>query len=733
MNHRFDERPAMRPESGRCVRRLSRVATCLLAPGLALSASPVWAQQQDDVSEPVTVSRPVVQALPSSENSGTRDLDSALSRLARDPRNVTALIDAGNAALRIGDTEAALGFFSRADEVAPGNGRVKAQIASALLQGENPFDAIRYFDDAERSGADTTAMAGDRGLAYDLIGDNATAQRWYQLALSRGANDEVSRRYALSLAIAGDKRGAEAVLAPQVQRQDRGAWRVRTFIMAITGNQDEAVSIAYASMPQDLAAGISPYLRYMPRLTLAQQAAAANFGRFPRAADIGRDDPRVVQYAALHPRPSRSADAGLIPTGDALGGKVSREKRRRPGRGEDNTRLAVATPAPAMPVLTPPPPPPPIYSAPPRTTAPIAAPVRVAEAAPVLSAPIGRPAPVPGFSILDRPPAPRGTQPSRTAIAPAPTPTVMPTPAPVRVAVAAPALAPAPTPSPAPVRSPAPASGPGFDLARVQGTTPTVQATPAPLPVSAPIAAPVRPAPAPVALAVATPPASMPTPAPAPAPTPAPVAAPPPARDFASLFNGFRPPEEEQTRPVAAVDIARIKPTRPKPPEPKVAEPVKPDPREAKESKDSKGRVRGERPDGPTAVSRIEERTGAATRDGKNGKDVKDGKEAKDAKGKGGKVAPPSHPSRIWVQVLTGGNKDMFDDAWRRMARQASDAFRGRKPYVTPWRSNFRLLTGPFESEAAAQAFLNQLTRAHISGFQWTSPAGQAIDTLPLK
>jgi hypothetical protein len=143
--------------------------------------------------------------------------------------------------------------------------------------------------------------------------------------------------------------------------------------------------------------------------------------------------------------------------------------------------------------------------------------------------------------------------------------------------------------------------------------------------------------------------------------------------------------------------------------------------------------VRGERPDGPTAVSRIEERTGAATRDGKNGKDVKDGKEAKDAKGKGGKVAPPSHPSRIWVQVLTGGNKDMFDDAWRRMARQASDAFRGRKPYVTPWRSNFRLLTGPFESEAAAQAFLNQLTRAHISGFQWTSPAGQAIDTLPLK
>ncbi|KAJ8136023.1 hypothetical protein OY671_010764, partial [Metschnikowia pulcherrima] len=100
--------------------------------------------------------------------------------------------------------------------------------------------------------------------------------------------------------------------------------------------------------PQQLAAGITPYSRYMPRSTPAQQAAAANLGRFPRAADIGRDEPRVVQYAALHPRAPR-ADAASIPTGEALGTQAadrpSREKRRRPGRAEP-VRVASASPAP---------------------------------------------------------------------------------------------------------------------------------------------------------------------------------------------------------------------------------------------------------------------------------------------------------------------------------------------------------------------------------------------------
>jgi len=74
-----------------------------------------------------------------------------------------------------------------------------------------------------------------------------------------------------------------------------------------------------------------------------------------------------------------------------------------------------------------------------------------------------------------------------------------------------------------------------------------------------------------------------------------------------------------------------------------------------------------------------------------------------------------------------------MDNEWRRLVKDAPDALRGRKPYLSPWRSNFRLLTGPFESEAAAQEFITRLRKGGVSSYQWTSPAGQAVDTLALK
>src|SRR5690349_2400471 len=78
-----------------------------------------------------TVSQPVVQPLPSSDG---MTLDAALGRLARDPRDISALIDAGNAALTMGDVDAATGFFRRADQVSPGNPRVKAGLAGAMVR-----------------------------------------------------------------------------------------------------------------------------------------------------------------------------------------------------------------------------------------------------------------------------------------------------------------------------------------------------------------------------------------------------------------------------------------------------------------------------------------------------------------------------------------------------------------------------------------------------------------------
>jgi hypothetical protein len=67
------------------------------------------------------------------------------------------------------------------------------------------------------------------------------------------------------------------------------------------------------------------------------------------------------------------------------------------------------------------------------------------------------------------------------------------------------------------------------------------------------------------------------------------------------------------------------------------------------------------------------------------------------------------------------------------MTKDDAAVFRARKPHVTAWGQTNRLLTGPFETEAAANAFLAQLRRADVDGaFLWTSPAGQIVDALPV-
>jgi hypothetical protein len=121
--------------------------------------------------------------------------------------------------------------------------------------------------------------------------------------------------------MAGDQQASEATLLPLLQRRDLASYRTRAFALAIMGKADEAVSIAETMLPERLSNRIGPYLRYMPRLTRAQQAAAANLGVFPQAAEIGRDDPAIAANSgpASVPAPARTADSRLVPTGEPLG------------------------------------------------------------------------------------------------------------------------------------------------------------------------------------------------------------------------------------------------------------------------------------------------------------------------------------------------------------------------------------------------------------------------------
>jgi tetratricopeptide (TPR) repeat protein len=365
-----------------------------------------------------------------------------LHELASDPTSLSALIGAGQAALDVGDGNAALGFFARADERSPRNGHVKAGLARALLMVDNPREALKMFDAARSLGVAEIDIAGDRGLAYDLRGDQRRAQHDYALALTRGPNDEISKRYALSLGISGERDQALKLIDPLLYKKDQGAWRARAFVLAMTGDVPGASRIVHQVMPERMAQTMDPFLIKLAALNAAQKAAAVHLGEMPSDVRFAASQP-VVQSTA---QPSYYAPAPAVaPTPPPA--TDTRSPRRRP----DATAL-LASPPPTkvvrvkgkpVPAPTPTPTPPPAPPPPP--------PIQVAQFDdPAAYAPRPLPSPTPAGSLK---PAERGDLDAimrdiRTAAAKG---GPVRSPAPVKLAQAAPRPTPTPTPRATPV------------------------------------------------------------------------------------------------------------------------------------------------------------------------------------------------------------------------------------------------------------------------------------------
>ncbi len=249
------------------------------------AASPLSAQPMDS-HEPEAEEPIVADPMAAARDAMARgDPAEALARylrvLARDPSDLDALSGAGAAALAVGDADAAINFYVRAEKIAPRDGKIKAGLGSALVQKEQPRAALRLFDTATDLGVPPAEVALDRGLAYDLRGDNRKAQNEYLTLLRTRPDPEATRRLALSLAMMGEKVGALTILDPLLRRKDIAAWRARAFVMAMTGDIAGAESAAYAVLPRYQADALKPFLERLPTLKTAEKAAAVHFGHFP--------------------------------------------------------------------------------------------------------------------------------------------------------------------------------------------------------------------------------------------------------------------------------------------------------------------------------------------------------------------------------------------------------------------------------------------------------------------
>jgi Flp pilus assembly protein TadD len=293
------------------------------------------------------------------EPAGAVELRDAMRRISFNPSDADALADAGNAALLLGDANAALNFFTRANALRPNNSRIVAGLATATVRTENPFEALRLFDDAVRLGADQRSIAADRALAFDLLGNFGRAQQDYQLARTVASSDDIIIRQAVSLSLAGQKEPADAMLLPLLQRNSPAAWRARAFMLAARGDVRESNKVAQGFMDAPSAQRMERFFRLMPNLTGAQQAAAIHLGHFPTSQAVGRDSEQVRRVAATVPQPAIApAQNRLIPSGAPLGTKPTaardvkseaKPQSKPDRRAQERVEVQAAVPTPPRP------------------------------------------------------------------------------------------------------------------------------------------------------------------------------------------------------------------------------------------------------------------------------------------------------------------------------------------------------------------------------------------------
>ncbi|HEY0115923.1 MAG TPA: hypothetical protein VGB54_09395, partial [Allosphingosinicella sp.] len=282
---------------------------------------------------------------PAGTGSGGVDLRRQLSELAANPTSVQELIGTGRAALAVGDGEAALGFFARANELSPRDPRVKAGLAAANARTGRPETALVLFSEAVALGAPEGEIAGERGLAYDLLGQPARAQQDYVLSLRHRDDPEVRRRMALSLAISGQREPALRLLDEQVRQGDRAGNRARVMVLALSGDVRGATAAAQASLPPGAAQAITPFFSRLASLSPAQMASAANLGRVPTAGGVNRmassgSGARVADPGALAFAGGGASTAPSIRSRLPIAPAQSTAPRRRPGTIETAARAA---------------------------------------------------------------------------------------------------------------------------------------------------------------------------------------------------------------------------------------------------------------------------------------------------------------------------------------------------------------------------------------------------------
>lgn len=640
---------------------------------LLMAMSAALAAQDTDESGLDALDNNASGAQQGREPPGAVELRSAMRRIAQYANDADALADAGNASLTLGDANAALNFFTRANALRPNNGRIVSGLATATVRTENPFEALRLFDDAVRLGISERSIAVDRALAFDLLGNFARAQQDYKLARTASTSDDLIIRQAISLSLAGDKSAADGLLLPLLKKNNAAAWRARAFMLAARGDFRESTKVTQGFMDANSAQRMERFLRLMPELTGAQQAAAIHLGHFPASHNVGRDSEQVRRVASTIPpvEVSRS-ESRLIPAGDPLGPKATKSKavkeekkrsrRDRNAKSDQAVKVASANIPDAIKL--------------PKTDnsrmVTSTARAKIEEAQVAKATTISRSSQLPApesarplvnIAIPQRAPVKM----SSTGTLPAANSNALPTTSPVstqaQVVQSQPVAPPRSIMTPVSMAGNAPLTTPvstGSLTGSMQAASPNGQN------ITGTSNSLLRPAEASPVKAAAT---AKTYDAPASAKTPF---------DLAAVVGSIKIPDSEYKPSAVPVDLKKLKPVAAKLTAPELVKAGKADPK--------------------VAV----------------------------------KIAVPTYPARFWVQIATGEGSALGYD-FRKWAKKSPELFKGRDGWTSAWGKTSRLLVGPFADLKASKKWEADFRKAGGNGYGWKSENGTVVTALKVK
>lgn len=298
---------------------MMRAAAALLLLATMTEPSLAQARKEKDDGAVAALNNPARLVAIGDHGRNSGDFMLALSFYERalgiDPGFVPALRASTEVALAMRMPQA-LSYAERWVRATPKDGLAHLAVGAALVQQNRPTEAQKSFALAEAAGGPPAAIAMQRGLAFDLLGQSRNAQIAYADAMQRVPGDRsIIEHLALSLAIGGDNEAAMQILQPEAEKASGQASFERTLVLvhALGGRRDLARRIATANLSPQAAAAAGDVLERIANLpTPAAKAAAVHLGILPDAGQPAQAPVVVAQAPAAPPPEPVAVEAPVI-------------------------------------------------------------------------------------------------------------------------------------------------------------------------------------------------------------------------------------------------------------------------------------------------------------------------------------------------------------------------------------------------------------------------------------